>query len=86
MRKFKLYTTTSCPYCHAAIKLITENKMDYECHALDNQPQLLQEVKSKHNWRTVPMVFEVTNGQETFIGGYTDLKEYLDKGKQVLRG
>ena len=46
MRKFKLYTMTSCPYCHAAIKLIAENKMDYECHALDNQPQLLQEVKS----------------------------------------
>lgn len=60
--------------------------MEYECHALDSQPQLLQEVKNKHNWRTVPMVFEVTNGQEIFIGGYTDLKEYLDKGKQVLRG
>ena len=86
MRKFKLYTTTSCPYCHAATKLIAENKMEYECHALDSQPQLLQEAKNKHNWRTVPMVFEVTNGQEIFIGGYTDLKEYLDKGKQVLRG
>ena len=46
----------------------------------------MQEVKSKHKWQTVPMVFEVTGGQEKFIGGYTDLREYLDKGKQVLRG
>ena len=72
-RKFKLYTTTTCPYCHAAVKLISENNMSYECHALDNKPELLQEVKSKHKW-------------QKFIGGYTDLKEYLDKGKQVLRG
>ena len=62
-RKFKLYTTTTCPYCHAAVKLISENNMSY-----------------------VPMVFEMTGGQEKFIGGYTDLKEYLDNGKQVLRG
>ena len=85
-RKFKLYTTTTCPYCHAAVKLISENNMSYECHALDNKPELLQEVKSKHKWQTVPMVLEVTGGQEKFIGGYTDLREYLNKGKQVLRG
>tara|TARA_Y100000592_G_scaffold87959_1_gene143121 strand:+ start:622 stop:891 length:270 start_codon:yes stop_codon:yes gene_type:complete len=85
-RKFKLYTTTSCPYCHSAIRLIAENKMSYECHSLDNQPDLLMEVKNKYNWRTVPIIFEIINGEEKFIGGFTDLQGYLDNGKQVLRG
>jgi hypothetical protein len=34
----------------------------------------------------VPVVVEITEGQEKFIGGFTDLKEYLDKGKQLLQG
>ena len=85
-RTFKLYVKTSCPYCHMASKLIADNGMVYECHALDNKRELLQEVQAKHNWKTVPMVFETTNGQEKFIGGYDDLCEYLKSGKQVLRG
>jgi len=85
-RKFKLYTTTTCPYCHAAIRLISENNMSFECHALDTQPELLQEVKNKYKWQTVPMIFEITDGQEKFIGGFTDLQGYLKNGKQVLHG
>ena len=85
-RKFKLYVTNTCPYCHMASKLIADKGMIYECHALDNQPKLLQEVRSRYNWRTVPMVLEVTGGQEKFIGGYDDLCKYLSTGKQVLRG
>jgi glutaredoxin len=85
-RTFKLYVKNSCPYCHMASSLIAEKGMTYESHALDNQRELLQEVQAKHSWKTVPMVFETTNGQEKFIGGYDDLREYLDSGKQVLRG
>jgi len=48
--------------------------------------KLLNEYKSRHNWGTVPMVFEIEDGHKRFIGGYTDLKEYLDKGKTLLRG
>ena len=84
--KFKLYTKTTCPYCHAAVRLLAESKMSFECHSLDAQPELLTEVKEKHNWRTVPMIFDVTGGQEKFIGGFTDLQEYLLKGKQLLKG
>ena len=51
-RTFKLYVKTSCPYCHMASKLIADNEMVYECHALDNQRELLQEVQAKHNWKT----------------------------------
>lgn len=85
--KFRLYTKTNCPYCHAAIKLLSEGQHDFECYGLDRQPELLTEIQGTYNWKTVPLVVEITEGQEKFIGGFTDLQEYLkNNGKQLLRG
>ena len=69
-----------------AVQLLTERKKDFECYALDKQPKLLNEIKETYRWETVPVVVEITEGQEKFIGGFTDLKEYLNKGKQLLQG
>jgi|TARA_R100000995_G_C3420480_1_gene93667 glutaredoxin len=84
--KFRLYTKSDCPFCKAAISLLAENQKEFECYALDKQPELLTEIKNTYRWETVPVVIEITQGQEKFIGGYTDLKEYLNKGKQLLQG
>ena len=84
--KFRVYTKANCPYCVAAINLLTENQHEFECYAMDRQPQLLTEIQQTYKWETVPVVVEITAGQEKFIGGFTDLKEYLDKGQQILRG
>ena len=84
--KFRLYTRTDCPYCQMAIRLLAEHKKDFECYALDHKPQLLNEIKSTYKWETVPLVVEITEGREKFIGGFSDLKEYLLKGKQLLQG
>ncbi|MHC4690500.1 MAG: glutaredoxin family protein [Planctomycetota bacterium] len=84
--KFRLYTTKTCPYCQMAVNLLTEKQKDFECYSLDQKPQLLNEIKETYRWQTVPIVVEITEGQEKFIGGFTDLKEYLDKGKQLLKG
>jgi glutaredoxin len=69
-----------------AVRLLAEHQKEFECYALDNQPKLLTEIKNTYRWETVPVVVEITAGQEKFIGGFTDLKEYLDKGKQLLQG
>jgi len=84
--KFRLYTKSDCPYCHAAVALLAEHQKEFEQYGLDRQPELLNEIQSTYNWRTVPVVVEITAGQEKFIGGFTDLKEYLNKGKQLLKG
>ena len=84
--KFRLYTKTDCPYCQLAIRLLAEHKKEFECYAMDNQPQLLNEIQNTYRWETVPVVVEITEGQEKFIGGFSDLKEYLSKGKQLLLG
>ena len=84
--KFRLYTKTDCPYCQMAVRLLAEHKKEFECYAMDKQPKLLNEIKSTYRWETVPVVIEITEGQEKFIGGFDDLKEYLNKGKQLLQG
>ncbi len=84
--KFRLYTKSDCPYCHAAIALLAEHQKEFECYGLDRQPELLNEIQSTYNWQTVPVVVEITEGQEKFIGGFTDLKEDLNRGKQILKG
>ena len=84
--KFRLYTTTNCPYCQMAMNLLAEKQKEFECYSLDRQPELLNEIKQTYNWRTVPIVVEITEGREKFIGGFTDLKQYLDKGTQLLKG
>lgn len=84
--KFRLYTKRNCPYCQMAINLLAEHRKEFECYALDAQPELLTEIQQTYRWDTVPVVVEITEGQEKFIGGFTDLKEYLDKGKQLLKG
>ncbi len=84
--KFRLYTKKNCPFCQMAIQILSENQKEFECYSLDQQPELLNEIKSTYNWKTVPVIIEITEGQEKFIGGFTDLKEYLIKGKQLLKG
>ncbi len=84
--KFRLYTKTDCPYCQMAVMLLAEHKKEFECYSMDTKPQLLNEIKTTYKWETVPIVVEITEGQEKFIGGFSDLKEYLLKGKQLLQG
>ena len=84
--KYEIVSKASCPYCVAAIKLLEEKNLRYNLISVDNQPKLLNEYKAELSWGTVPMVFEIDSGHKRFIGGYTDLKEYLDKGKTLLRG
>ena len=84
--KFRVYTKSNCPYCQMAIQLLADNQKEFECYALDNQPRLLNEIKETYRWQTVPVIVEITEGKEKFIGGFTDLQEYLNKGKQLLQG
>jgi glutaredoxin len=69
-----------------AVRLLAEHQKEFECYAMDTKPELLNEIKGTYRWETVPIVIEITEGQEKFIGGFTDLKEYLLKGKQLLQG
>ena len=69
MVKIEIYTTPTCPYCHAAKALLTEKGADYtEITVLD--AELRQAMTERaHGRRTVPQIFI----GDTHVGGYDDM-------------
>ncbi len=69
MPKIEIYTTPTCPYCHAAKSLLNEKGAEYtEITVLD--PELRAAMTERaHGRRTVPQIFI----GETHVGGYDDM-------------
>ena len=69
MATIEIYTTPTCPYCHAAKALLTEKGADFtEITVLD--PELRAAMTQRaHGRRTVPQIFI----GETHVGGYDDM-------------
>lgn len=78
MAKIEIYTTSWCPYCHAAKSLLDDKGVEYtEIHADDPQVRM-DMVQRAHGRRTVPQIFI----GETHVGGYDDLSA-LDRRGQL---
>ncbi|MBJ3786195.1 glutaredoxin 3 [Devosia sediminis] len=69
MAKVEIYTTPTCPYCHAAKALLSDKGVDYtEITVLD--PDLREKMTQRaHGRRTVPQIFV----GDTHVGGYDDM-------------
>jgi glutaredoxin 3 len=69
MAKVEIYTTPTCPYCHAAKSLLQDKGVDYtEITVLD--PDLREIMTHRaHGRRTVPQIFI----GDTHVGGYDDM-------------
>ena len=52
-----IYTTRFCPYCIRAKSLLDDKKVSYREIAVDNKPQLRQEMIKKSGRRTVPQIW-----------------------------
>ena len=69
MAKIEIYTTPTCPYCHAAKALLADKGADYiEISVLD--PDIREAMTQRaHGRRTVPQIFI----GDTHVGGYDDM-------------
>jgi glutaredoxin 3 len=69
MAKIEIYTTPTCPYCHAAKALLADKGADYtEITVLD--PSLREIMTERaHGRRTVPQIFI----DDAHVGGYDDM-------------
>lgn len=77
----EIYTLPTCPFCIKAKEKLRDNYLDYqEFDISHDEENIRKELATKFNLgvesATVPQI--VINGQH--IGGYTDLKELIDKG------
>lgn len=78
MAKIEIYTTPTCPYCHAAKSLLAEKGADYTEITVLN-PDLRQGMTERaHGRRTVPQIFI----GETHVGGYDDMAA-LDRAGEL---
>lgn len=80
--KFTVYSKSGCPNCVKSKALLKEKGLQYEevnCdeYILECKAEFLQfiEKKALTPWKSFPIIFDDTR----FVGGFIDLKSYLDK-------
>ncbi len=71
--KILIYTTQTCIYCNLAKNLLKEKKIQFTEINIESDLNILKELIKKTNHKTIPQIFI----NEKFIGGYTELCEYL---------
>jgi len=82
---FKIYALKDCVFCQKAVEELRIRGIHFLYCPMDGPPNgpdivvTLKMIKKKYNWKTVPIIVKVQEEDEEFIGGYTDLVEYLDE-------
>ena len=80
MSRYIVFCKPTCPFCVKAKELLEEQKLE---HSMVDVGDTWEQLKEAFRWKTVPMILEVENDVlYHFIGGYTDLVEYLDVEEQ----
>ena len=83
-KHYVLITKGTCPACQGAIELLKSKEFNFIYTDMENAPEILEVTKMTSGHSTVPMIWEVSVGenmqqpaQNKFIGGYDDLQKLL---------
>ena len=77
-KQYHLYVKNTCQFCHEALKLLDKRGLQYTVATVDENEELLTEVKERYDWKTVPIILEFSQVEGVrFIGGYDDLYKHL---------
>ncbi len=78
MRPVEIYTTPTCPYCHAAKRLLQKKEVAFSEIDVSRDPALRAAMTQRaRGGRTVPQIFI----GDTHVGGCDDLYALEDAGK-----
>lgn len=77
MSKVEIYTTQTCPYCHAAKSLLSAKGVQFEEIDAYDPSTRSKMMERAHGRRTVPQIFI----GETHVGGYDDMAAMERAGK-----
>lgn len=76
MKEIRLYTTPTCPFCHAAKRLLQQKGLPFE--EIDvSSPGKRAEIREQSGWRTVPVVYIGS----MLVGGYSELANLEAEGR-----
>lgn len=77
MPQIDIYTSSACPYCIQAKKLLEAKNVSYNEKLVDTNPEYIAEaMKRSGGRRTVPQIFI----NDTHVGGYDEMAELEKKG------
>ena len=77
MANVQVYTTTACPYCVAAKRLLQSMDIDFEEIDVSRDPDKRMWIAEQSGQRTVPQIFI----DQKPIGGYTELASLQASGE-----
>ena len=77
MTRVKLYTTSSCPFCIRAKRLLEARGIPFEDIDVGNDDALREEIMQRTGRRTVPQIFI----DERSVGGFEELAALDAAGK-----
>ena len=78
MKNIKMYTSSYCPYCANAEKLLSEKGFEIiEKIPVDEDLRALEKMIKITGKRTVPQIFI----DKVYIGGFEELREYNLSGE-----
>ena len=75
MKRAKVYSTTYCPYCVRAKKLLEAKGIEFEEIDLTHDEALKQKIMQQTGMRTVPQIFI----DDKFVGGYQELAKLYEE-------
>ncbi len=84
MKNVQIYTTTQCPFCVNAKRLLKAKGIEFEeINISDNEAYMINELAKRTGIYTVPQIFV----NEEFIGGCDDLYklERQNKLDEILK-
>jgi len=77
MARVKIYTTSMCPFCVQAKRLLHERRIPYDEVNVENDDALRMEMVTRaQGRRTVPQIFI----DDAPIGGYVELRALAERG------
>lgn len=84
INRFQVIVLTDCPFCKKAVNLLKKEKKKFSVLVLDHDEDMLNDIKTKANHKTVPIVIGMLdNGQQALIGGFTELETFLSQPKDT---
>jgi glutaredoxin 3 len=76
MPSVKIYTTSTCPYCHAAKALLAQKGVAFDEVNVSDPTARQAMTKRAHGRTSVPQIFI----DDTHVGGYDDMAALDRKG------
>ena len=72
---YEIYCIANCPFCIRAKELLRETGKGFTEYAIDLQFGIGKNIMKRSLMNTVPIIYY----NDELIGGYNDLKMYLNK-------